>query len=1255
MMTSIDQPFRISPSRIARYFFHDCERFLRFSATPATRRKADGIPEHQPDTSPVMEAIREAGYGWEERVVEQLLKGKVLMASSKPGAPVRERRFDQNETLHALRTANTGFIYQGLLRAPDSFYERFGIDPSQIHFSDNHPDLIAVETIGEQRRFRVIDIKRGDTAKAIHRIQVLLYTWELEEILAAERIDGVVDVVKGGVWLGGAVSPLDLDLDPVRPHVVRFLREDLSRICSGAADQVAWHLHFRCEWCDYFDHCRAETRTANNISRLAGLTGFGKRFLSKHGVTTVDDLAQWLAQPTAADALARCASLAGRGHLLRGQTAAFVQGTPVVYGAGSMALPAGENVAVFLTAQEEPLEEVCYLAGVLVSVRENLRQSVTGSTDAPKPAVWVAKSRADVPKVAAGVIAYVDTLFENVANYNRNRTWENQLSLQCYVHNERERAVFGRLLIAALADPTVQQAAMRLLLHFSSPDLVNVEQHPEEPVAYPLVVLLSAQAQLVALPVDTSYTLPESLAALGSTFTYARNPHVHFPLGHALRPDGIHKVWDGKQDIAIVRSNGRDLLYASRALLFALRQQAGTQLVAWPPKFTMPGTSGIQSPLLAKLAFFSRFESVMSCLEERATRAEAREVQHELGKMIELEATNGNRFRIVHGPTTLDETTMPNWLLVTDDPDGRLAQLRFPDYYYRNKQFFGKKSPHRAIVGIETVSTDSAGIPQTLQVVWNQEFSTGFAEAGRRYVMHPRFIDYNTDRVIRWLFNLDRSSPQSLVAFLGSPSSPQRSLGAKVEKRAAASIPALSLTPSQIEAFRVLRHYENTVVWGPPGTGKTHFVGAAVAALVAAHHAERKPFRVLVTAFTHAAIENVLKSVARTLQTCFTTTNVSVWKAGEWRGDKKPERVTEVDPKFRNQILGQDQVVIGATVYACIKANPGEVFDLVVVDEASQVRLPEACIPLTLRQQEGRLLLAGDHQQLPPIIKGEWPDPVKGPAIHGSILTALRMDQHAALGLQLHENWRMNATLTSIAAEFIYGDQYRCATDEVATQQLRWAAADGMSRFAKHCLDPHYPFVIVVLDGVDAGKENQLEARLVARLTRALRNGMVTAAGTPYANDRDFFHGTGKDGPGVFIVSPHHVQIAAIRKAIARKGLTNPFVDTVEKMQGQEAEAVLISYGVSDPEFALREAAFIYGRNRLNVAITRARCKAILFLPRPLLEAPPGVLDVEEAVAGLAFMRQLHDLATEKGDQEIFTGRNGVSVEVLRFRFSDQQ
>lgn len=60
-------------------------------------------------------------------------------------------------------------------------------------------------------------------------------------------------------------------------------------------------------------------------------------------------------------------------------------------------------------------------------------------------------------------------------------------------------------------------------------------------------------------------------------------------------------------------------------------------------------------------------------------------------------------------------------------------------------------------------------------------------------------------------------------------------------------------------------------------------------------------------------------------------------------------------------------------------------------------------------------------------------------------------------------------------------------------------------------------------------------------------------------------------------------------------------------MQGQECEAVIVSYGVSDVECAMNEKEFIYSLNRLNVAITRARSKTIVFLPRPLLEAerPP--------------------------------------------------
>ena len=130
--------------------------------------------------------------------------------------------------------------------------------------------------------------------------------------------------------------------------------------------------------------------------------------------------------------------------------------------------------------------------------------------------------------------------------------------------------------------------------------------------------------------------------------------------------------------------------------------------------------------------------------------------------------------------------------------------------------------------------------------------------------------------------------------------------------------------------------------------------------------------------------------------------------------------------------------------------------------------------------------------------------------------------------------------------------------------------------------------MVVVLDGVWAARENPLEAHLVARLVTGLRGTLRGADGKLYAGDEEFFRS------GVFLVSPHRAQIRLIDRELRRQRMWQrpPFVDTVDKMQGQEADAVIVSYGVSDPEFAVQEAEFIYGLNRLNVAVTRARANA---------------------------------------------------------------
>ena len=94
------------------------------------------------------------------------------------------------------------------------------------------------------------------------------------------------------------------------------------------------------------------------------------------------------------------------------------------------------------------------------------------------------------------------------------------------------------------------------------------------------MVLLNALGRLMALPVDVSYTLPESLQPLGSTFNYRRNDYYHFPLGHGLRAEAIHGVWyRGKTNLDDIEKQASFHLYAVSSLAQAIRKQAAEHSV----------------------------------------------------------------------------------------------------------------------------------------------------------------------------------------------------------------------------------------------------------------------------------------------------------------------------------------------------------------------------------------------------------------------------------------------------------------------------------------------------------------------------------------------------------------------------------------------------------------------------------------------------------------------------------------------------
>src|SRR5207237_1326927 len=122
-----------------------------------------------------------------------------------------------------------------------------------------------------------------------------------------------------------------------------------------------------------------------------------------------------------------------------------------------------------------------------------------------------------------------------------------------------------------------------------------------------------------------------------------------------------------------------------------------------------------------------------------------------------------------------------------------------------------------------------------------------------------------------------------------------------------------------------------------------------------------------------------------------------------------------------------------------------------------------------------------------------------------------------------------NDVLTSVAARLLYGPRYRCFDDTIASRRLSWRPRGEVDPLVEACLDPDYPLVVVILDGIRAAQANPVEADLVAQLVTALRDGLRDAEGRPYRDDAAFFR------HGVFIVSPHHAQIRAIQKELAAR------------------------------------------------------------------------------------------------------------------------
>jgi len=438
------------------------------------------------------------------------------------------------------------------------------------------------------------------------------------------------------------------------------------------------------------------------------------------------------------------------------------------------------------------------------------------------------------------------------------------------------------------------------------------------------------------------------------------------------------------------------------------------------------------------------------------------------------------------------------------------------------------------------------------------------------------------------------------------------------------------LTRAQRRAFHGVPATPLSLIWGPPGTGKTYMLGHLLLAYILAARQSGRPVRILVTAFTHNAINNVLFKLSELLQAYRlndpTTQIVKIYGNHVPPADEQlPAEILRAPYKDLPGLIAGDAscVVAGSTVwgvYNGMKAAGDVVqpwFDVVLVDEASQMKLPDALIAFSASRPDGAVILAGDDRQLPPIIHGEYPDE------HDYMLSSVfafmrrRIEEQAAAEpnfeertiFQLEENFRMNEPLTAYPRDVLYnGNFYSQQGDiRIVTRPELAPDSDDPIEFMLH---PERPVVLCRYDApVSFTARNPLEADIVARLILRLADVMVRP-GTNEIVDPEYLA-----AQGIAVLSPHRAQNSTIRGLLeqhgfGRNGRPMPLVDTVDKLQGQERDVVIVSYGVADEEYAEAEAKFLLSSNRFNVATTRPRRKLVVLCSNAVLNVVPQDRDV---------------------------------------------
>ncbi|KAK0764238.1 hypothetical protein N5P37_003635 [Trichoderma harzianum] len=400
-----------------------------------------------------------------------------------------------------------------------------------------------------------------------------------------------------------------------------------------------------------------------------------------------------------------------------------------------------------------------------------------------------------------------------------------------------------------------------------------------------------------------------------------------------------------------------------------------------------------------------------------------------------------------------------------------------------------------------------------------------------------------------------------------------------------------SLNPSQKTAVEASQNNKLVCLWGPPGTGKTQTIVAIIRRLQLGPNIGK----ILVTAPTHNAVDNVMR---RYLGRIGQEGLLQSSKMTPLRVATEVRKVGEDLRKYTCDALAGQEVhsshaamreakkrvkAAGIIFTTCIGAGLGlvrdQVFDTVIVDEASQQTEPASLVPLAKGCEKA--ILVGDHVQLRPTVQNIALALDFDVSLFERLYTRDRTTPNM-VKVMLDTQYRMHPSICSfISKEFYEAKLLSGLGDEdrpMPPSSFPWPTSPATND------STHLPRMIFVEcsgreDLGHKSKSNKEQADLCLSICKLLRTPKSTSS-----TETDAHSAQATNNTSIAVLTPYSRQSDILQRSLS--GIPNVEISSIDGFQGREADIVIF---VTVRCNESREIGFLKDLRRMNVALTRAK------------------------------------------------------------------